>query len=127
MPQWIVSEPRPRWHAALSYALLGEAPEDLPEPGGVDLDRLLADLDDHWPGGLRAIREALAAAGVSRLPAHRLPENLRAGLPPAQLNSALIALQQRLGLGGAPRVRTARPLDADERRLQADVPPHHEF
>ncbi len=114
----------PRWHAALCYAVLGRIPDGLPEPGGVDLARLLADLDLRWPGGLAAVRAEVAERRNRREPAVQMSDDLRAGLAPAQFASALAALQHLL-LPTSSRVRADRSLDADERRLQAEVPPHH--
>ena len=130
MPEPSVTAPtaadRPPWHAALAFAVLGQVPDGVSEPGGVQLAVLVADLDAHWPGGTAAIRDQLLAAGASRLPAHPIPEALRSALPAAQMTAALSALQHQLGLGGSRgRVATPRSLDADERRLRADVPPHH--
>ena len=115
----------PRWHAALCYAVLGRIPDGLPEPGGVDLSRLLADLDARWPGGLAAINAELAVRRERREPSPVVPDDLRAGLAPAQFASALAAIRQELQTAAPTRVRAPRDLDADERRLQAEVPPHH--
>ena len=55
-----------------------------------------------------------------------MPALLTAGLPPAQLLAALQAVRSTLGLGtGARRVGPDQPPNADERRLLAEVPPHH--
>ena len=114
------------WHRALAYALVGE---QLP----------LEDVDTPDPDALRA---ALARAGwdVGRLAAHvndvrrsgapwphPVPDALRAGLGAAQLHAALSRVRGDLGLDAVvlrPPSRRAT-LDADERRLLADVPPHH--
>ena len=119
-----MTEP-PRWHAALAYAVLGQVLDGLPEPARVDPAMLLADLDARWPGGLAAVRAELRTRGISRLPVQPLPADLVRDLPPAQLAAALQELQHRLEVGSRGQVATDRGLDADERRLQADAPPHH--
>lgn len=115
----------PRWHAALSYALLGRVPESVADPGQVDVVELLRDLD-RMPGGLDAVKAEIAERRSTHAWPHPVPENLMYGLGPAQFASALTALRRELGVDARARtVRAARSLDEDERRLQADVPPHH--
>ncbi len=114
----------PRWHAALVHALLGRVPDDLPEPGGVDVPRLLVDLDRCWPGGLVAVRAELAERRRVSAAGPPLPAELAQQLGPAQFAGALTELRTRLE-SPPTRVAVSRSLDADERRLQAEVPPHH--
>ena len=56
-----------------------------------------------------------------------VPADLRAGLGAAQFAAALSGLRAALDLEPPPRTvpSPGRPLTADERRLLADVPPHH--
>ncbi len=56
-----------------------------------------------------------------------VPADLRARLGAAQFAAALAGLRTALDLDRTPRTapRPGRPLTADERRLLADVPPHH--
>lgn len=57
---------------------------------------------------------------------HPVAEELRLRVGSARLLAAVQAAQTALGLLGTPaRPAAARPLTADERRLLADVPPHH--
>ncbi len=115
----------PRWHAALSYALLGRVPETVADSGEVDMAQLLRDLD-RMPGGLAAVRAEIARRGSAQTWPHSVPENLSHGLGAAQFASALATLRRELGVDARARTAgAARSLDADERRLQADVPPHH--
>jgi hypothetical protein len=115
-----------RWHAALAYALLGRVPNGLREAGRTDLTLLLSDLD-HQPGGLAAIRFEIANARAAGSWPRRPPSVLTTGLGPAQFAAALAELRRRLGVDddSVRRVRSSRRLDADEQRLQAEVPPHH--
>ena len=118
----------PAWHRALAYAVGGH---DLPELGRQptpDLDRLAADLGRLHPGGVDALRRTAAATRAARRPwPHPVPPELRVGIGFAQFEAALGALRTRLALDARPLARPAvdRMLDADERRLQADRPPHH--
>ena len=56
-----------------------------------------------------------------------VPADLRARLGAAQFAAALAGLRTALDLDRSPPYRSSpgRPLTADERRLLADVPPHH--
>jgi hypothetical protein len=113
---------KPRWHAALAYALLGAPVRDLPEPGTPRVAELIADL-----GGADSLRAAVVEARAAGSWPVAVPEELRRGLGAAQLAAALTALLTELG----PLTTNARPvvadraLTADERRLLADRPPHH--
>jgi hypothetical protein len=114
----------PRWHAALAYALLGPPARDLTEPGAPRLDVLLAEL-----GGRELVRDrAIAARSGGEVWPYEVPPELRAGLGAAQYAAAWAALLTALD----PLTTNARPvvadraLTADERRLLADRPPHHE-
>ena len=114
-----------RWHAALSYALLGRVPEGLADSDPVDVAELLRELD-RLPGGLDLVRAEIARRRPAHPWPHPVPENLMRGLGPAQFASALAAVRSELGVDARARVVSAeRTFDPDERRLQADVPPHH--
>ncbi len=69
---------------------------------------------------------ALAVRSAGEPWPHQIPDALRAGLGPAQLHAALGAVRETLGVATldvqSPSKRTA--LNADERRLLGDVPPH---
>lgn len=112
------------WHRALAWALTGEALE-LPDHPVPDADALVAELDAcGWNTG-RIRAHAVETAGVRPWP-HPVPDALRSGLGAAQLHAALGAARARLGLdvlAVAPPSRRTR-LDADERRLLAEAPPH---
>lgn len=114
---------RPSWHAALAWALLGAVPDDLPEPGRVDLPALVAELERQC-GGPVALRHRVAEQGGA---GHRVPEELMRGLGAAQFTAARRALERLLSpdSDSAATVAADRTLTADERRLLADVPPHH--
>lgn len=114
------------WHAALAWALVGEevslGSQPVPDVAG-----LLRDLDAAgWPRERIADHARTALVRGGPWP-HTIPAPMRAGLGPAQLFAALGGVRRSLGL----EVLETRPpssrtrLDADERRLQADVPPHH--
>lgn len=112
----------PRWHAALAYALLGPPVRDLVEPGAPSAARLLADL-----GGAETVRRAVVTARESGTWPYQVPDELAAGLGPAQFAAAWTAVLTALGpLSTSSRpVLADRPLTADERRLLIDRPPHH--
>lgn len=106
----------PRWHAALAYALIGQE-LDLGHQAVPDLEDLVAEL---------------SAAGFSpdrvrSLAAHRhaVPEELMTGISYAQFAAVLPELRAKVGAGSkVVPPSTRRALDADERRLMADRPPH---
>ena len=96
------------WHQALVYALTGQRRPDLGRQDGPELEALLAALP---PGPYGA---------------HPVPADLLVGIGAAQFSAVLTALRTRLPRGAGPApVLVDRPLTADERRLLADVPPHH--
>ncbi|MDO5534925.1 MAG: hypothetical protein Q4F65_09760 [Propionibacteriaceae bacterium] len=110
-----------RWHAALAYALVGEE-LDLGVQETPDIATLVADLDAAGWVPDRVGEHARAQA----LWPHPIPDAVRAGLGAAQLQAALGRARAALGLEVLtvlPPSRRSR-LDADERRLLADVPPH---
>lgn len=115
-----------RWHAALTFALFGHVPDGLAETGRLDLAAFLEDLGQRWPGGLQAARAEIARQRSTVRWPHVVPEDLRRGLGPAQFAAAVASISRTLG---ADPVATKRPgergLDTEERRLQAEVPPHH--
>lgn len=92
-----------------------------------DAARLAADLvSAGWPPERVAAHARATLASGEAWP-HPIPDALRAGLGAAQLLAALRRVRAELGLAAlesrAPSRRSA--LDADERRLIADAPPHH--
>lgn len=112
------------WHRAIAYALtgvdLGLGGQEAP-----DLELLVTQLGAAgWDRG-RLADHARAVAATAPWP-HPIPDALRSGLGAAQLYAAVTGARARLGLEVLtvlpPSRRTA--LDADERRLSADVPPH---
>lgn len=109
------------WHRAIALALVGER-LDLGEQDVPDVRALLTDLAER---GWSRDRIDVIAHGTSPWPFPLSPAD-RAGLGQAQLFAALREARRRLGL----EVMSVRPpsrrthLDADERRLLADVPPH---
>lgn len=115
----------PGWHRALAFALTGErldiAEQDAPRPAG-----LVAELSALGWDAEALAAHALAALARQEPWPHPVPADLRAGLGAAQLHAALGSVRAALGLEvlerRAPSNRTR--LDADERRLVADVPPH---
>lgn len=117
---------RPRWHAAIGYALVGEE-LPLPEPAQPDPAGLVADLAAAgWDAG-RIHAHATAAIEAKQPWPHPIPVGLRQGCGAAQLYAALgrtralldvVTLETR-----GPSRRTA--LNADEQRLLQDVPPHY--
>ena len=97
-----------KWHQALAYAVTGERFPQLGEQDQPDLDALA-----DWLAG--RVREVVVP----------LPSDLIAGLGPAQFHAALAELRRRLQPPPAAPVLASRPLTTEERRLLADVPPHH--
>lgn len=113
------------WHRALAFALTG-AELDLDAQTAPDIADLVADLAKLGWDADAVGAHAREAAGSGPWP-HPIPDTLRSGLGAAQLYAALTEARARLGL----EVLTVLPpsrrtrLDADERRLLADVPPHY--
>jgi hypothetical protein len=95
------------WHQALVFALTGERRPELGRQDEPDLGRVIDAVGDRPPG------------------AHVVPADLTQGIGAAQLAAVLTELRVRLTASGARRVLAERRLDPDERRLLADVPPHH--
>lgn len=113
------------WHRAIAFALTGEE-LDLGDQAAPDLAGLAAALAGHgWDAGALAAH-ARATVAVGAPWPHPIPDALRSGLGAAQLYAAIGGARVRYGLEVLtvlpPSQRTA--LDADERRLMADVPPH---
>lgn len=112
-------------HSALAWALVGEQ-LDLDPATVLDQDALVTQLAEHgWNAA--AIREhAVACHAREEVWPHQVPPELRAGLGAAQWFAALGELRDRLDVvvleERPPSTRTQ--LNADERRLLADVPPH---
>ncbi len=114
-----VSDPESRpWHLALAYAVSGQRLEGLGTQSRPDPVALGAELTSRAAATELTLRRGAVAD---------IPADLRVGLGAAQLAAALAGLHRALALD-SPRpmvVGADRPLDAEERRLSADVPPHH--
>lgn len=108
----------PDWAVALGYALTGrELP--LAAPAG-DVHALLAELAAAGWDEAR-LRELRASSAGWPFP---VPSSVRGSLGAAQLHACVRGVVDVL-VPAAANVADARPLDADERRLLAEVPPHH--
>lgn len=107
--------------AAVSVALTGQP--DAVAPGASDLRTALA--ASGWDAErLGAHADAVMAAGG--VWPHPVPPALRAVVGSARLAAVLQAVQLELGrFGRTAAPARAHPPTADERRLLADVPPHH--
>ncbi len=116
----------PRWQAAQAYALVGER-LDLTEPGHPDASRLILELAEAGWTRDAISDHARTEADAGRPWPHSVPAALRAGCGAAQLAAALARARELLVLVTLEtRPPSARvTLDADERRLVRDVPPHH--
>ena len=102
------------WHQALAYAVTGQRRPELGYQAQPDLAELSLRL------GELADADVLAAG-----PLHRVPDDLMRGLGPAQFRAALTELRAALSRPPAGPVVASRPLTAEERRLDADRPPHY--
>lgn len=98
--------PLRRWHQALAYAVSGERRPELGAQVAPDLEVVVEALEGRPRG------------------AFVVPADLREGIGAAQLAAAVTELRARLGRASRPVLADRAP-DADERRLLADVPPHH--
>jgi len=114
------------WHAALAFALTGERLR-MPAVPRPDAAQLLAALDAQGWTQDRIAAHARSLSDASQPWPHQVPDDLRAGLGAAQLRAALGEARRRLGLTSLetrpPSQRTS--LTPHERRLLAEVPPHH--
>lgn len=115
-----------RWQAAIAYALVGaELPLD--EAGRADPEAALTALSGlGWTAERIGVHAREVAADARPWP-HPVPAALREGCGPAQLQAAVARAREMLGLVTLevlPPSRRTR-LTADERRLLAEVPPHH--
>ena len=112
------------WHRALGLALTGEALE-LGVQDAFDVDAAVAALAAAGWDAERVHDHAHQCAGSVPWP-HPVAAHERDGVGPAEFHAAILRLRERLGLSALevrpPSTRTR--LDADERRLLADVPPH---
>lgn len=113
------------WQSALVYAMVGiefPLPEsDAPDPAGV----IEALAEQGW-SAQRISEHARAVLGAEQPWPHPIPVELRGGCGPAQLQAAVRSVRALLDLDTVEKRPPAprRPLNADERRLMADVPPH---
>lgn len=114
------------WHRALAYALTG-ADLSLGVQDGPDVPQLAEQLAASGWTPQRIAAQARERGERGEAWPHPIPDALRAGLGAAQLLAALGRARTELGLVGldqrGPSRRTA--LTGDERRLLADLPPHH--
>lgn len=114
-----------RWQAALGYALTEidlPGPDcETPDPAGV----VAALAEAGWTSP-RIADHARAVLAEDRPWPHPIPAELRQGCGPAQLQAALRRVRTLLDLETVEKrpPSAPRPLNADERRLLADVPPH---
>ena len=81
----------------------------------------------RWPRSCGSARLTANSNCSTMRHAASVPADLRTRLGAAQFAAALAGLRTALDLNRNPRTAPGpgRPLTADERRLQADVPPHH--
>jgi len=114
------------WHRALAFALVGVDLESAPRPSP-DASVLAAELAAAGWTRARIAAHARSEFDAGRPWPHPIPDALRAGLSAAQLHAALGRARDELDLAvldrRPPSSRTV--LTADERRLMAEVPPHH--
>lgn len=114
-----------RWQSALAYALidvdLALPASDAPDPAGA-----VAALAQAGWTAQRISSHAREVLDDQRPWPHPIPAELRQGCGPAQLQAALRSLRALLDLETVEKRPPSppRPLNADERRLLADVPPH---
>lgn len=97
----------PAWHQALVFAVTGERRPELGRQDEPDLDVVLA------------------ASGDASGGAHPVPSDLTEGIGAARFVAVLTVLRGRLAEPDARPVLAERAPDAAERRLLAEVPPHH--
>lgn len=113
------------WHAAIAWALTGE-PLDVGVQEAPVVDELVGQLAARGWDAERLSAHAREASASGPWP-HPIPDALRAGLGAAQLHAAIGRVRDHYGLTVLtvlpPSRRTS--LDADERRLLADRPPHY--
>ncbi|GAA1720979.1 hypothetical protein [Propioniferax innocua] len=93
------------WHIALVAALTGERRDDLGLQTEPDMDVVLDMVGDQPLGH------------------HAVPDDLMEQLPAARFAAVLVELRRRRAVGRVP-APGPRSLDADDRRLLADRPPH---
>lgn len=113
------------WHRVLALALTGEevALADVDRP---DVTAALAELAAvGWTRDRIAAQAAQAHASEQPWP-HPVQPAARADLGAAAFHAMLADAKRRLDVDQPEVLSVARrPLDADERRLSADLPPHH--
>lgn len=113
------------WQSALAFALTRlELPlpaSDAPDPAG-----LVEALAQQGWSAERIAEHARDVLAAEQPWPHPIPAALREGCGPAQLQAALGRVRTLLDLDTVTKRPPAppRPLNADERRLIAEVPPH---
>ncbi len=116
----------PRWQAAIGFALTGER-FDFPEGAMPDPVGLIAALDDRGWTRARLATHAREEVAAERTWPHPIPDDLRQDCSASQLYAALLQARRLVDLDALIKRGPApdRALNADERRLMNDVPPHH--
>ncbi len=117
----------PRLVIAAAHALGGADAARAMASGADTPDELVSRLHEAgWTAGrLRAFRDACRAEG-GRWPL-AVPDDIRAGIGPAQLHAWVGRCEALLALDAVEAgVRDhSRPLDREDLRLMAERPPHH--
>ncbi len=110
-----VPGPERAWHQALAYAVTGRRLADLSRQAVPDVEALAVEL--------RTRTAPSELTGSS----HQVPPDLMEGIGAAQFVAVLGVLRQRLAADWPTSTQVARerPLEADDRRLLREVPPHH--
>lgn len=110
------------WHQALAYAILGRRLPELAQQDQPNVTALARELsaNPELSASVNALRHGGGTWPVA------VPPDLMAGLGQAQFLAARAALVKELGLDPQGiHLAIDRPVDADERRLLDQVPPHH--
>jgi hypothetical protein len=109
---------------SLGFALTGQWLSGLADLEPQDADGILNRLDKAgWPSSRIVEFRAQTHAAGRRWPL-AVPDDQRGDWGLAQFQAALVAILESLDQSQA-QVRRATTLTADDRRLLAEVPPHH--
>ena len=115
------------WHPALAFAVTGIRMDDLGRQQRPDVPALAREILLRSPDGQTGLAARVAERRAQGEPwPFPIPEDLGSRLGAAQRYAAFAQLIELLRLDLPPsRTVVDRPLDADDRRLLNDVPPHH--